>query len=388
MTGNAIDLEQMLGADWRQAVDSRRSEIVTRIAGRTDVLLFGTGYLGRHVRADLRGQPYRAVAFVDNNRDIWGSEVDGLEVSGPDEAVERYGDRALWLITIYTNSRVIEQCRALGVPWVTCAELSWVLPEPHPNMFVFGIPERLAESSSEIEAAASIWADAESEEEYQSQVRWRFLLDYAALKTPRPIVETYFPDYLIRPLADEVFVDCGAFTGDTIEAFLTARGGSFGEIVGIEPDVVNCRVLQERIDEWARSGMGQMRVEPVAVGSRRGTLTFDTTGTAGSKVGAGTETVEVAPLDEILAEDKPTYIKFDVEGAEHDAIVGGTKTIRANMPVLAVCLYHKPEDLWDVPLLVRSIRPDYKMYVRRYSDERWETVLYAVPPDRVLGAKS
>jgi FkbM family methyltransferase len=202
--------------------------------------------------------------------------------------------------------------------------------------------------------------------------------------TPRPIIETYFPDDLIRPLADEVFVDCGAFTGDTIEAFLAARGGKFGHIVGIEPDAVNGRVLDDRIKEWKLSGVGPMRVEPVAVGSERGTLTFDTTGTAGSRVGSGTETIEVAPLDELLANDKPTYIKFDVEGAEHDALVGGAGTIRANMPVLAVCLYHRPEDIWDVPLLVRSFRPDYRMYVRRYSDERWEQVLYAVPPDRVL----
>ena len=92
----------------------------------------------------------------------------------------------------------------------------------------------------------------------------------------------------------------------------------------------------------------------------------------------------VAPLDEILADSKPTYIKFDVEGAEHDALVGASETIKANLPVLAVCLYHRPEDLWDLPLLVRSLRPDYRMHVRRYSDERWETVLYAVPPARDL----
>ncbi len=82
-------------------------------------------------------------------------------------------------------------------------------------------------------------------------------------------------------------------------------------------------------------------------------------------------------MDEILADRKPTYIKFDVEGAEHDALVGGTGTITANMPVLAVCLYHRPHDLWDLPLLVRSMRPDYRMYLRRYSDERWEQLLYA-----------
>jgi FkbM family methyltransferase len=384
MTHVATDLNAMLGSDWREAAEHRRTEIERRIAGRTDVVLFGAGYLGRHVRADMDALPFKPLAFVDNNSAAWGSEIEGLEVIGPDEAVARFGQKVLWLITVYTNSPVIEQCRTLGVPWVTCAELSWVLSQPPPPSFIFGTPESLGESAREIERAAAIWADRESEAEYRSQVRWRFLLDYSALATPRPIVETYFPDDLIRPLAHEVFVDCGAFTGDTIEAFMTARGGRFEEIIGIEPDAVNGRVLQNRIDDWKRSGIGPIRTEPVAVGSHRGTLTFATTGTAGSRVGSGTETVEVAPLDELLAGDKPTYIKFDVEGAEHDAIVGGSETIRTHMPVLAVCLYHRPEDLWDIPLLVRSLRPDYRMYIRRYSDERWEQVLYAVPPDRVL----
>lgn len=384
MTGLAIDLDPLLGPNWSEEAARRRSEITARVGGRTDLVLFGTGYLGRHVLSDLERMPFTPVAFVDNNPDLWGSEILGLEVLSPEDAKARFGDRALWLITIYTNSRVIEQCRNLGVRWVTCAELSWVLPEPQPNSFIFGTPESLANSASEIEAADSIWADDESQAEYRSQLRWRFLLDYMALAAPRPIIETYFPDDLIRPLDNEVFVDCGAFTGDTIDAFLTAREGRFEEIVGIEPDVVNGRLLQSRIDDWQRSGVGSIRVAPVAVGSKRGTLKFETTGTAGSRVGSGTETVEVAPLDEILAGSKPTYIKFDVEGAEHDALVGGSETITANMPVLAVCLYHRPEDLWDIPLLVRSFRPDYRMYVRRYSDERWETVLYAVPPDRDL----
>lgn len=384
MTGTANSLESILGADWQHHVDRRREEVATRIAKRTDVVLFGSGYLGRHVRRDLDGLPYNAVAYVDNNPSLWGTHVDGLPVYGPDEAKAQFGRDALWLITIYTNARVIEQCRVLDVPWVTCAELSWVLPEPHPQSFIFGAPQMLARFASEIEEVATIWADTESADEFRSQVRWRFLLDYKALGAPSSMAELYFPSDLIRTRPDEVFVDCGAFTGDTVDAFLAARGGQFSEIVAVEPDPLNCTVLTDRIREWAGPSPGRVHIAPVAVGSQRGRLQFDVTGTAGSSVGAGAETVDVAPLDEILSGRKPTYIKFDVEGAEHDALVGGAGIISANMPVLAVCLYHRPEDLWDLPLLVRSIGPDYRLFVRRHSDERWETVLYAVPPDRAL----
>lgn len=374
----------MLGDGWRDAVGRRRSEISARIGGRTDVVLFGSGYLGRHVRRDLAGLPFRALAYVDNNPALWGTELDGLEILAPDAAKARFGPDVLWLITIYTNSRVMAQCESLGVPWVTCAELSWVLPEPHPPSFVFGSPETLAEASEQIEQASAVWADSDSEIEYRTQIRWRFLLDYGALRTPRPTSELYFPDDLIAPRADELFVDCGAFTGDTIDAFVASRGGEFDRIVAVEPDPLNCAALRERVAAWSGSDQERVRIAPVAVGAARGRLRFDTTGTAGSSIGSGEQTVDVAPLDEILAESPPTYIKFDVEGAERDALVGGSETISTNMPVLAVCLYHRPEDLWDLPLLVRSLGRDYRLHVRRYSDERWETVLYAVPPDRDL----
>ena len=382
---SSAGLTALLGADWQTEAEHRRAEIVGRIADRTDVVLFGAGYLGRHARRDLKATLFRPVAFVDNGPALWGTEIDGLPVLEPAAAAQQFGQDALWLITVYTNSTVINQCRGLGVPWVTCAELSWVLAEPRPPSFIFGTPDQLAVSADQIIDAASVWADADSVAEYLTQVRWRFLLDYSALRPPRSMTELYFPGDLVRPLERETFVDCGAFTGDTIEAFLATRNGQRDRIVAIEPDPVNRGALEARLAAMGDTAPEAVRIETVAVGAERGTLKFESTGTAGSTVGSGSDMVQVAPLDELLEGWPPTYIKFDVEGAEHAALAGGASTIRTNQPVLAVCLYHRPEDLWDLPLLIRSIQPDYKLYVRRHSDERWETVCYAVPPDRLRG---
>ena len=386
MNTSEASLADVLGsADWVTTARERRAEIVRRLGEHRDVLLFGAGDLGRQVRRDLGSLPFHPLAFVDNNAGLWGTELDGLEVIAPPTALERYGRSALWLITIYTNRQVSAQCSALGVTWVTCAEFSWQLPEPHPPSFDFGLPEDLAAWAPQIAEAAGIWADAASAAEYVAQVRWRFMLDYDGLARPRPMSQLYFPEDIVRSIDDEVFVDCGAFTGNTIEAFLTKRSGRYAQIIAVEPDEKNCRILREGVSSWGVDP-ATVLVEPVAVGASRGKLPFEVTGTVASRMGTGGSEVDVAPLDELLADIRPTYIKFDIEGAEHDAIVGGAAVIKAHMPVLAVCLYHKPEDVWDLPLLVQSIAPQYRFFMRRYSEERWETVLYAVPSRRLMDA--
>lgn len=374
-----------LDRDWFAAFESKKVEIQQRVQGRGDVVLFGAGYLGRQARREIGRLGYELLAFVDNNQGLWGTEVDGLPVLSPAQASAGGRSKdALWVITVYTNADVIEQCRSLGVQAVTCAELSWVYPEQSLACLTFGQPAELLESEADIRRAASLWHDKASVSEYQAQVTWRLSLAYAALGASCSPREIYFPEDLVRPIDNEVFVDCGAFSGDTIADFIAKRAGHFAEIIAVEPDGMNSAALRDRVKEWERNGIGPVVVEQVAAGSSRATLPFQTTGTAGSAVGSGTEMVQVVPLDEILQGRLPTYIKFDVEGAEKDALLGGATTIRENMPVLAVCLYHKPQDLWELPLLIQSIQPGYRMFLRRYSDECWETVCYAVPPQRVV----
>lgn len=374
-------VRELVDGGWRRAAERKRTELLMRITLPTDVALFGAGSLGRDVRHRIDGR-LRPVAFVDNNPELRGTTIEGLRVLSPADAVATLADDCLWLITVYTNSLVIQQCRDLHVPCATCAELSWVCGGPDFAGLEFGEPERLLEDKDSIVRAANLWADDESCAEFEAQLRWRLTLDYSMFGPPRPPAETYFEDDIATPLADEVFVDCGAFTGDTIGAFLAARHGRFRSIVAIEPDTVNVSILRERIAAWKRAGVEPIFLAQAAAGSRLETLLFDTTGTVCSRVGSGRDSVQVVPLDEILGGREPTFIKFDVEGAEREALLGASEVLARNMPVLAVCAYHKPHDLWDLPLVIHSLAPEYSLYLRRYSDERWETVCYAVPPAR------
>ena len=90
--------------------------------------------------------------------------------------------------------------------------------------------------------------------------------------------------------------------------------------------------------------------------------------------------IEVIDLDGYFEREGviPTYIKMDIEGAEHKALEGAKKIIANNKPRLAISIYHKQEDLWDLPKLILNIRPDYKFFIRHYTMGFADTVLYAV----------
>ena len=83
-----------------------------------------------------------------------------------------------------------------------------------------------------------------------------------------------------------------------------------------------------------------------------------------------------ARLDEIVKE-KVTFLKMDIEGAEVEAIKGARNIIQSDKPRMAVCIYHKPNDLWEISLMIHEMVPEYKMYIRHMGIRCYGTILYA-----------
>ena len=115
------------------------------------------------------------------------------------------------------------------------------------------------------------------------------------------------------------------------------------------------------------------------VGNKCQTIMLDSSaiGTSGSRCGRGGKEAYITRIDDEVGEDKVTFIKMDVEGAELSALQGACKTIKANKPHLAICVYHKHSDLYDIPKYLLELVPEYRFVVRHYTSCMWETVLYA-----------
>jgi hypothetical protein len=121
-----------------------------------------------------------------------------------------------------------------------------------------------------------------------------------------------------------------------------------------------------------------------AVGAKDGTVRFAADGVAAAAVcESGGVEVACRKLDTALAGEHPTIIKMDIEGAEGEALSGAADTINQEKPLLAVCVYHKPEDLWALPAQMHALAPESRLYMRSHCADGFDLVSYAVPSDRV-----
>lgn len=115
---------------------------------------------------------------------------------------------------------------------------------------------------------------------------------------------------------------------------------------------------------------------PCALYKEKAVLNFSSIGAGTSSIGA-VEGIQIN-ADSIDARcPDATFIKMDIEGAEMDALYGAKETIIRNKPKLAICIYHKPEHLFEIPLLIHTWVPEYKLYIRHHSDRECESVVYA-----------
>lgn len=174
----------------------------------------------------------------------------------------------------------------------------------------------------------------------------------------------------------EVFVDGGCFDLSTAIAFRKVSPNS--KIYSFEPDESNrLRCIQKARDLFLT---GSVTIEDSGLWDSTGTLHFNSTSDAGAKITDSGETeIKTTSLDEYFADksDKPTFIKMDIEGSELRALEGAKNIIRENKPRLAICIYHKPEDILTLPGYLLELDGSYRFALRHYSLHVTETVLYA-----------
>lgn len=192
----------------------------------------------------------------------------------------------------------------------------------------------------------------------------------------------YFPQFIKDRMEQEIFVDCGAYDGDSIQAFLESTK-KFSKIFAFEPSALNYKRLLDR--DFMNKFDGQIVVYPYALSDVREQCCFedlDEQENEGAHIvdnpGKGCQTVTAVRLDDVIKE-RITYLKMDIEGAEYKALIGAENLIKTYKPKLAISVYHRCDDLINIYELIKTMRNDYSFYLRN----NWvcggtDVVLYAV----------
>lgn len=204
--------------------------------------------------------------------------------------------------------------------------------------------------------------------------------------------EVYSPDQyfgikeFMRYDFNEIFIDAGAYVGDSIETYLFKKVATFKKIYAFEPSRKNFTALKKRRErlnsEWALDE-DKIKIVQAGLGRENKRMTFceDIAGGASRFVEKGSnqndEVAVVYKLDDYLKGEAFTFLKADVEGFEMSILEGAKETIKKYRPKLAICIYHKPTDFYEIPLYLKTLVPDYKFAIRHHSFSNNETVLYA-----------
>ena len=192
----------------------------------------------------------------------------------------------------------------------------------------------------------------------------------------------YFPGpEIMKPDSKEVFLDVGCLNTLTIADLKEWTEDTYEKVYAFEPSRADRIVVDEYIEY-----MGY-RAESVDAGlyNYTGEISFSSVDMGASRITEdGTDRINVVKLDDFMADkkEKVTFIKMDIEGSELEALEGSVDTIRKDYPKLAICVYHKFEDIWKLPLWVHDRFPDYSLFLRHYTMTNNETVMYAVPPTK------
>jgi len=381
-------LDNILGEPEKHVRERENSTFDHSLANAGNrLVLFGAGTLGRKALQCLRGIGVEPLAFADNSPSKWGTHVDDIPVLSPKDAAARYGSSALFVVTIWSLGHFYSESRAmlegLGCTRVeSVTSLHWKFANQLLPDFCRDLPHKLYQQRIDVRKAGTLWADDLSRREYLNHVRWRALGDQGALNPPVN-EESYFLDSLYHIDDGEVFVDCGAYTGDTAEQVIR-RNAAFSRIIAIEADPKNFAALKQWISTLEAPVASRIQALNVAVGAKRDKLHFQASGSEGSRIAPdGDVIVDCVPLDDLQTDGVPTFIKMDIEGAELEALEGARQIIQAHRPILSICVYHKQDDLWRIPLFIHSVAEDYSLYLRPHDVDGWQLVCYAVPANRL-----
>lgn len=321
LTGHLGSLRNMIRtASGGKGFQERLDEAVS--VGRK-ICIFGTGTWGKSIFASNPDVDF--CCFVDNNKERCGKECMGIPVIHFEDWIERKDPMTVIIAAKLYHEEIYSQLKEHRIP-----------------------DEWIINAGQMIDEANKI--------QY---------FDLAELKKHK--------------IENEIFVDVGAFDGQSSVMFVQ-WAGKYKKIIVLEPDPKN----REKCKQSLEAIGAEYEMLPFGAWDRPEQLFFISGLNGASHIEECNQensekkiVIQVDALDNLIHEEV-SYMKMDIEGAEINALKGAENIIKKYKPKLAICVYHKKEDIWEIPKLILGYVPEYKLYLRHYSPFKDETVLYCI----------
>ncbi len=333
--------------------------------GQLPVCVYGMGLLGRWAVPNLKKKGVRVVCCYDANQALDGVYVSGVPVRAASNL--RVDESQFTIITSrHAVGPVSSMLGNLGIPHVSYE--AWY-------------------AASEFSTFRRIHDDVLGDERSKEVLRAILM---SMLTGDRRFCEAVYEkdQYFCLPQfcgsANEIYIDAGAFVGDSLERFMWAHNGVFQSLYAFEPGLRQFIALRARVArlkaEWALNGESIVLMN-AGLGEHNARSQICSGGSLtslaiGDSPDAETQPVTVLSLDNFLKGQSITFLKADVEGMEMALLKGARSTIQRDKPKISICVYHYPADIPAISLYLRGMVPDYRFSLRHHSPQMMETVLY------------
>jgi FkbM family methyltransferase len=326
--------------------------------------LYGAGQFGQIMLDYMKDNNYKINCYLDSNIGLHGQMIGGIEIKNLD-------DFSGGVILITARRAIVAIKKLINNAYPVMAFEEWFAIK-NIDKYEYVRNNVLAEDESKHILDTIIYEMLTNSNLYFSEI-------YSP--------EQYFCLKEFVEGFDECFVDIGAYTGDGIESFIWKKLGNFTKIYAFEPMSKQYNAMVKRVnrlvEEW---GIEAGKIELIKAGvadiesnmevsieeDRISSAVFLNNALHSEK----TEQVPVYKLDKYFVNNTVTFIKADIEGFEMRMLKGAEEVIKQNKPKLAICVYHKVNDIFDFVEYLGRIVPEYKFRLRHHSYNLTETVLY------------
>jgi len=357
------------------------------------LVLFGAG--ANVIQLMSRYFPHDEITAIwDNDSQKYGKNIFGISVSPPPSEVNSNIDTDCFVVIITVSeelaiSSIQAQLANLGVKHVYPQAVLSLMNEIErynadfsKKFHELNAYKLIQANENKIQMVRNLLADDKSRYVYDAIVeKTKYNIDdYTDIADD--VYEHYFSDGIFEYSDDEVLIDGGAFLGEDTIRFARIIGNKLKRSYCFEPDVANYEKCVKNLQKFfdgpekfcvLKSGLwnANENVGFISYGTHASVFTHLRNISSSSKVSA-------VKIDDVIEpKDKVTLIKMDIEGAEIPALQGAENIIRRDKPKLAICIYHMIEDLWEIPLYIHSLVPEYKIYIRHHTTKFWDSVVYA-----------